>query len=103
MADNTPTPADVVVPLDDISGVVYALHQARADEAAAKERRLALEDAIKDRLGEAGTAGSIDGEVVVTYREGTTTTFDKKAMRADHPELVGKYEKTAITRRFNVK
>lgn len=102
MADNNVT-TDVVVPLDDISGVVYALHQARADEAAAKERRAALEDAIKARLGELGTVGTIDGKEVVTYRENTTTTFDKKGMRADHPELLGKYEKTAITRRFNVK
>lgn len=95
-------PDDVPVLLDDIEGVVAALHQARLDEAAAKDRRTALEDAIKSRMGD-GTVGTVGGREVVTWREHTTTRVDVAALRRDNPEVAEKYEKTSITRRFNVK
>ena len=61
----------------------------------------ALEDEIKNRMGEEETL--LAGAFKVTWTPYTTSRFDSARFKKDHAELAAAYTKTTMTRRFTVR
>lgn len=61
----------------------------------------ALEDEIKNRMGEEETL--LAGAFKVTWTPYTTSRFDSVRFKKDHAELAEAYTKTTTTRRFTVR
>lgn len=61
----------------------------------------ALEDEIKNRMGEEETL--LAGAFKVTWTPYTTSRFDSARFKKDHAELAAAYTKTTTTRRFTVR
>lgn len=61
----------------------------------------ALEDEIKNRMGEEETL--MAGAFKVTWTPYTTSRFDSARFKKDHAELAAAYTKTTTTRRFTVR
>ena len=61
----------------------------------------ALEDEIKNRMGEEETL--LAGAFKVTWTPYTTSRFDSARFKKDHAELAAAYTKTPTTRRFTVR
>lgn len=61
----------------------------------------ALEDEIKNRMGEEETL--LAGAFKVTWTPYTTSRFDSARFKKDHAELAEAYTKTTTTRRFTVR
>ena len=70
-----------------------------AEIAAAEDT--ALEDEIKNRMGEEETL--MAGAFKVTWTPYTTSRFDSARFKKDHAELAAAYTKTTTTRRFTVR
>ena len=60
----------------------------------------AIKDAIKLHMGDAEELRA--GEYKVRWTRCTTTRVDVSALRAAAPELVARFTKTTVTRRFTV-
>ena len=61
----------------------------------------ALEDEIKNRMGEEETL--LAGAFKVTWTPYTSSRFDSVRFKKDHAELAEAYTKTTTTRRFTVR
>ena len=61
----------------------------------------ALEDEIKNRMGEEETL--LAGAFKVTWTPYTISRFDSARFKKDHAELAEAYTKTTTTRRFTVR
>lgn len=74
-----------------------ALHEAKA-------AAFAVEEEIKLLMGGHENL-RVNGEVKVTWKWGAKTTFDKRGLRQDHPEILEEYTHTDPlgTRTFNAK
>lgn len=95
-------PADVTRDLSDLRYEFEALARIRAQQAELDEHEKHLAEKIKAALGDLGTVGTVDGRVVVTWREHTRTSFDSRSFKADQPELADKYSKTTTVRQFKI-
>lgn len=62
----------------------------------------ALERQVKTALGSA-EVGQYQGRTVVTYKESVTRTFDASKFKTENPDVVQKYMKETVSRRFLVK
>jgi predicted phage-related endonuclease len=95
-----PTGNNTSVELDRRSaGLVstYLEHMRVAEqfEQKAKEAKARLCELLGD-----AEFGTVDGEVVVTWRTTTRSMFDTKKFEADHPALAAKYKKKTTFRTF---
>ena len=61
----------------------------------------ALEDEIKNRMGEEETL--LAGAFKVTWTPYTSTRFDSARFKQDHAELAAAYTKTTTARRFSIR
>ena len=80
------------------------LHKYSTYQAIIEQNETKLSE-IKARLCELlGDAeyGTIDNEVVATWRTSTRTSFDSKKFEAEHPALAAKYKKQSTYRTFRV-
>ena len=102
MTANIPNPDDTVVNLDDLAPIFDALDQIAIREAELAEAKRTLTDQVKNALGTAGTAGTVNGLVRVTFREHSRRAIDQKALRADFPEVAAKVEKVSTVRTFKI-
>lgn len=62
----------------------------------------ALEDEIKAHMTAENTDTVIAGEYKITWKETTSTRVDTTALKKALPEVVQKFLKTTVTRRFLV-
>jgi hypothetical protein len=100
-----PAPVD----LDDIAGWVDADRKLSTQIDAAEEKlevlrlelgvdglieaREKVRERIKERIGDAHEA-RIGGRPVITFKPNKASTYlDQKSLKADHPELVARYQK----------
>lgn len=97
----TRTKTDQPVKLDDIAGQLAALTLIKAKQAELKEAREEIEQAIKDRLGEA-EQGAVAGVVVATYKHIKRTALDQAALKAEQPNVHAEYMVTTEHRRLEV-
>jgi putative phage-type endonuclease len=87
----TPDP-DLAVEVE--ADLIERLAEARAAARAAEDHKKDAEAAVKAALGDA-TAGTVDGQVRVTWKPSTRTDVDRDALKADG--LFGKYAVTKPT------
>lgn len=66
-------------------------------------RMKAIDEQVKEALGDKEIGIDTDGTVLVTWKTSETTTLDTARLKAEEPELVQKYQKTAMRRTFLVK
>lgn len=87
--------------LEPVSGHVSALLQLKAEKKALEERIRMAENAIKEYMGdkESGTFGNVS----VKWKTVSRTTYDTKALCKAYPDLMERYQKLSISRRFTVK
>ncbi|MFC5744792.1 hypothetical protein [Actinomadura rugatobispora] len=75
----------------DLAGWVAILRQCRTKRAELDQVEAAAREKIQDALGDQ-TEGRIDGKPVVRWTHtAPARRLDKKALTADHPDLVEKY------------
>jgi predicted phage-related endonuclease len=77
----------------------YSTHQAVIEQAEAKVSEIKAR--LCELLGDA-EYGTIDNEVVATWKTATRTSFDSKKFEAEHPALAAKYKKQSTYRTFRV-
>lgn len=70
---------------------------AKAASKAADDESLRLGNEVRAALGDA-EAGSIDGQIVVTWKAETRTSFDRDRFRETHPRIARRFESEASTR-----
>lgn len=92
------------LPVEDISqeidGHEALIAQLRAVQAEKKELS-AREDDLKAEIGlalEGAVTGTIDGNVVVTWKQQSRTGFDSKRFATEHPELYAQYRTNSTYR-----
>ena len=74
----------------------------REQEAAVKAQRVALENRLKARMGDATEAISPWDDVVLRWTPSTRTALDTAKVRAEFPEVYDACKQTTETRRFSV-
>ena len=62
----------------------------------------ALETEIKEHMDEAGVDTLITTDVKITWKPVTSARLDTAALKKELPDLVARYTKTSVTRRFIV-
>lgn len=82
--------------------LVFELVALKRDEKALTEKRSRIEGDLCDLLGDAGT-GTVNGEVVVTWKSQTRKSLDQKALKEAHPDLVEQYTKESSYRVLRTK
>jgi len=76
--------------IDDHEALISQLRQIQAE----KKELAAREDELKAELGlalDGSTAGTIDGNVAVTWKQQSRSSFDQKTFALEHPELYAQY------------
>ena len=84
----------------EIDGHAALIAQLRAVQAEKKELS-AREDDLKAEIGlalEGAVTGTIDGNVVVTWKQQSRTGFDSKRFATEHPELYAQYRTNSTYR-----
>jgi putative phage-type endonuclease len=83
--------------LDDLAETVAEWKWAKAEVKAAEEAEAEAAAAIKAALGEHEN-GTVDGQLVVSWRTQSGSRLDTKALRAAEPELAERFTTTTETR-----
>ena len=73
--------------------------KARKAEIAEVEKKARAE--IEDAMGD-NEAGTVDGELAITWQTSKRRSLDQEALKRDHPILVEEYKKTTEVRTFRV-
>jgi putative phage-type endonuclease len=92
---------DDAVDLTDVSGLIHAYYELGEDIKAKKENREQIKQRIIATLGEA-KYGETD-TYRVTFTRYETTSFDKKQLKKDYPDIAGQYETSKEAGRLTVK
>lgn len=82
--------------------LVTELNTVKTEQKLMEERRDRLEAELCDLLGDAGT-GTVNGEVVVTWKNQSRRSLDQKALKEAHPDLVEQYTKESTFRVLRTK
>ena len=85
--------ADLTVHRD----LVRELHELAAAQRVLKQQRALAENRLRLLLGNAD-AGTVDGQVAVTWREHSRRELDRAALREEQPQLVDKYTRAKTVR-----
>ncbi|MFX4303043.1 YqaJ viral recombinase family protein [Alicyclobacillus tolerans] len=80
---------------------VEQLEQAKAAKKEAEALEREAENHLKALMGETEIARI--GEHKITWKTVISRTLDKKALESDHPEILEKYMKESVSRRFTLK
>lgn len=88
---------DSTLALDDLAETVAEWKWAKAEVKAVEEAEAEAAAAIKAALGEHEN-GTVDGQLVVSWRTQSGTRLDTKALRATEPELAERFTTTTETR-----
>jgi len=86
-----------VAALDDVAGALTGLRAAREDKRAAEEAERACKAIIAATLADA-EEGTLAGQTVVTYRSHERRDLDAALLRAEHPRIYRRYERTGTVR-----
>lgn len=97
----TQTTSGGPVKLDRIAGQIQTLQQIREKQRELKEITEQLEQAIKDRLGEA-EAGTVGGLTVVRWKHIKRRALSQKLLRELHPAVAEECMELQEVRRFEV-
>lgn len=87
--------------LDKLRNQVELLKWAKAREAEVKQVKETARAAIEAALGDDDT-GTVDGEVVVTWKGHKRTALDQKLLRQLYPEVDAECRTTTYVRRFEI-
>lgn len=98
-----PQPTREVVELGPRAAELVAeLNTVKAEEKLITQKRERIEGDLCDLLGDAGT-GTVNGEVVVTWKSQSRRSLDQKALKEAHPDLVEQYTKESNFRVLRTK
>lgn len=89
------------VNLDDLAGHIETIRQIKAKQDELAAVRAELEQAVKDRLGNA-ESGTISGQPVVCWKHGKRTALSQKILKDLHPLVYAECCETTVTRRFEL-
>lgn len=85
----------------EAAALIAQWNMAKADEEAAKARKDAAENRLKQLLADA-EVGNYPG-YQVTWKNVESKRWDTKALEAAHPELAETFKKLSVSRRFSIK
>jgi len=86
---------------DQVLPAIARMTAAKTARKAAETEEKTAAAVIREALGPAAV-GLVDGRVVATCKQVTTTRFNAAALRADHPDLAAGYTATASYRRLHI-
>jgi predicted phage-related endonuclease len=89
------------VNLDSLRAQVELLRWARARKTEIADVERQARDAVEAALGD-NEAGTIDGELAVTWRTQKVRRLNQKALKEHEPEIVARYTDTNEQRRFEI-
>jgi predicted phage-related endonuclease len=89
------------VNLNDQRAQVEILRWCKAREAEIADMKAQARAAVEAALGD-NDAGTIDGELAITWRTQKRKALDQKALKEHEPEIHESYTKTTEVRRFEV-
>ena len=89
------------VNLDSLRAQVELLRWAKARKNEIADVEAQARAAIETALGDS-EAGTVDGELAVTWKRSKRKSLNQKALKEHHPELVESFYETSETRRFEV-
>jgi len=89
------------VNLDDKRVQIEVLKWAKARRKEIDDIEREARDVIENALGD-NEAGTVDGDVVVTWKTGKRRALNQKALKENHPEIVEEFTDTTVVRRFVV-
>jgi len=89
------------VNLDHLRAQVEILKWAKSRKKEIADVEASARAAIEEALGD-NEAGTVDGELAVTWKAQKRRALNQKALKEEHPELVESYYETTETRRFEV-
>ena len=89
------------VSLDNLRAQVELLKWAKARKAEIADVEAQARAAVEAALGD-NEAGTVDGELAVTWRTQKVRRLNQKALKEEHPELVESYYETNEQRRFEI-
>lgn len=92
-----PTPGSAVEVEGKAIELVHEWVAAKAALGEAEKTEKACRDAVCRMLGDA-EAATVDGRTLLTWKAQARSSVDTKSLLADHPELVGQYERTTTFR-----
>lgn len=87
--------------LNELRGQVEILKYCKAKRAELKELEDNAKAAIQDALGD-DDAGTVDGELAVTWKSSKRTTLDQQYLKKTFPQVVAECQVTTEVRRFEV-
>lgn len=88
--------------LDQMADVFAEFEEVKAELEKLTSRKGDLEAEIRAAMGRA-EEGTINGVVVVTYKEGTTSSFDQSAFKEKHPVIAKRFMVFSTRRTLLVK
>lgn len=89
------------VELDSVRGEVQALQQITAQIKVLSDTAKTMRARIEDALGDQDT-GTLDGQIVVTWKPVKSNRFDQAAFKKAHPDLAAEFMTVTESRRFTV-
>ena len=95
-------PSDETVDLSSIRSLFAVRERLKADLAETKTKLEETEAMIKAKLGNAGT-GLVDGRPALTRTIVESSSFDKKGLAAEHPDLVERFTRKTEYPRYTFK
>lgn len=90
-----------VVSLDDLRAQVEILKWCKAKRAEIKELEDNAKEAVQAALGD-NEAGTVDGELAVTWKVSKRTALDQAYLKKTFPEVAAECQVTSEVRRFEV-
>ena len=89
------------VNLDAHRGAVDLLKWVKAREAEIKDIKEKARAEIEAALGD-NEAGTVDGELAITWQSSKRRQLDQDALKKAHPDIVEEFKKTTEVRTFKV-
>ena len=84
---------------EDIQELIEKRNEYKETEKKFKKERKAIENKIKDKLGDA-EIGVVNGEELVKWKNISSTRFDKKSLKEEHPDIYKKFTYESQYRRL---
>jgi len=89
------------VNLNDKRAQIEVLKWAKARRKEIDDIERQARDIIENALGD-NESGTVDGDLVVTWKAGKRRVLNQKALKESHPEIVEEFTETTVVRRFVV-